>query len=106
MKHNLNPKVIATGLFNVADQNDDLNNKNVMEAKLPANSSSDPLINPSTQTSNLMADINQNTEVISTTMQGLAPQEASDTQMPLTIQLSAQGSNADTLLNQNETFLS
>ena len=53
-----------------------------------------------------MADINQNTEVISTTMQGLAPQEASDTQMPLTIQLSAQGSNADTLLNQNETFLS
>ena len=24
MKHNLNPKVIATGLFNVADQNDDL----------------------------------------------------------------------------------
>ena len=25
MKHNLNPKVIATGLFNVADQNDDLN---------------------------------------------------------------------------------
>ena len=88
------------------NQNVDLNNKNVMEAKLPANSSSDPLINPSTQTSNLMADINQNTEVISTTMQGLAPQEASDTQMPLTIQLSAQGSNADTLLNQNETFLS
>ena len=26
MKHNLNPKVIATGLFNVADQNDDLHN--------------------------------------------------------------------------------
>ena len=26
MKHNLNPKVIATGLFNVADQNDDLDN--------------------------------------------------------------------------------
>ena len=25
MKRNLNPKVIATGLFNVADQNDDLN---------------------------------------------------------------------------------
>ena len=25
MKHNLNPNVIATGLFNVADQNDDLN---------------------------------------------------------------------------------
>ena len=24
MKHNLNPKVIATGLFNVADKNDDL----------------------------------------------------------------------------------
>ena len=24
MKHNLNPKVIATGLFNVADQSDDL----------------------------------------------------------------------------------
>ena len=24
MKYNLNPKVIATGLFNVADQNDDL----------------------------------------------------------------------------------
>ena len=24
MKHNFNPKVIATGLFNVADQNDDL----------------------------------------------------------------------------------
>ena len=24
MKHNLNPKVIATGLFNVADQNNDL----------------------------------------------------------------------------------
>ena len=26
MKHNLNPKVIATGLFNIADQNDDLHN--------------------------------------------------------------------------------
>ena len=24
MKHNLNPKVITTGLFNVADQSDDL----------------------------------------------------------------------------------
>ena len=24
MKHNLNPKVIAKGLFNIADQNDDL----------------------------------------------------------------------------------
>lgn len=84
----------------------DINNNNVIETKMSAQLSSDLLINPSTQTSSLMADINQNTEYISTTMQGLAPQEAPDTQMPLTIQLSAQGSNADTLLNQNETFLS
>lgn len=84
----------------------DLNNNDIIETNMSSKSSSDLLINPSTQSIGLSTDINQNTEYISANLEGLAPQEASDMQIPLITQSSSiLGSNANIFLKQNENFL-
>ena len=84
----------------------DLNNNNIIETNMSSKSSSDLLINPSTQSIGLSTDVNQNTEYISANLGGLAPQEASDMQIPLITQSSSVlGSNANMFLKQNENFL-
>ena len=84
----------------------DLNNNDIIETNMSSKSSSDLLINPSTQSIGLSTDVNQNTEYISANLGGLAPQEASDMQIPLITQSSSVlGSNANMFLKQNENFL-